>query len=962
MFPISARRWLVYVCLGLAVLGMAVGAARAEAETAPAAGPTAGTTAAQGGAAAAECGMPGGLKSVSGHNLFTGQQEEWLGEQMEKQIRSDFNVIDDPDGYLQKVADRLQAQMPSASNIHFHFLIIDAPELNSFGLVGGRIFIHRRMIGFVQSEDELAALLGHEMGHMVDHHIVLRITDYMRQLGVTTLGNRDDVLQHWKDLQDNIAKVKHRNDEQREAEEQVIADRIAFYALTRAGYDPEKGVEFFDRLLQTKGKPGNVWTDLFGTTNPNGKRLREMLKSERPLAHSCIAVRAGDASRFTEWRKSVIEATKLAGRAKSDLPGLVRKVALKDPMRADLYNVEFSPDGKHLLAQDESSIFVAQREPLENLFRIDAFDAHAAHFSPDSRSVVFYDKELRVEKWDVAGKQRSSVQQLNIPACFQAELSPSGAYLACVDESFHFRLVDVASNTLLTERKEFYYFTHFLDAYRFYLALFSGEKLRIFDMKFTPDEHYFMAGHGSAFLAYDLERKAEASVSWRVRELGHITFAFPAPDEIVGLRYDGRNDVKLVRLRFPNGDKLDEFKAQADGWLSSSGSRDALLMRPAASYPVAIVDLKARQITQAFKSPAFAVYGSVYAGEQNSGEVGIFNTADSKMQGKLKLPESYLGRARTSAFSADGKWLAVSEGSRGSLWKLESGDRVFLARGFDGALFEGDQLITKFAKDPPNASRVFQFDLGGNTNKKLYDLTAGPFDNNRSWQWGKLLVTLQPEKDKQEMGGGGTTILQVRDVHDDKLLWDRHLHHGLPRLFYSPSAITLLIWDWAGIKEAAQGDEALTARLSHVENKDTSYLLQAFEPETGKLLGSVLVDTGKLSFRVSGGQTVGDRMFVSDEGNNRTLVYSLKSGVQKGTLVGHPVTASANGDKLLVQNESGAADLYDTTTLQSLAHFNFPARIVDADFAADGSLYVLTADQNVYQLNPAAGTQKVASQ
>ena len=64
---------------------------------------------AQANSAPSECGLPGGLLSTSGHNLFTGQQEEWLGEVMEKELRSEFNVIDDPDNYLQKVADRLQA-------------------------------------------------------------------------------------------------------------------------------------------------------------------------------------------------------------------------------------------------------------------------------------------------------------------------------------------------------------------------------------------------------------------------------------------------------------------------------------------------------------------------------------------------------------------------------------------------------------------------------------------------------------------------------------------------------------------------------------------------------------------------------------------------------------------------------------------------------------------------------------
>lgn len=908
--------------------------------------------------AAGACSMPEGLKSVSGHNLFTEQQEEWLGEVMDKEIRSEFNVIDDADNYLQKVADRLQAQLPPSST-HYRFVIIDSPELNSFGLVGGRIFIHRRIIAFAQNEDELAAILGHEMGHMVDHHVVLRFSDFFRQMGVSSLGDRADVLQHWKDLEDNARKIKHMSDEKREAEEQVIADRIAFYALVRAGYDPEKGIAFFDRLFQTKGKPGNFWSEFFGTTNPNGKRLREMLKAERPLAQNCIAKRPPEAGEFAAWQKAIIASTKSATLAKAELPGLMRKVTLQSQLRSDLFGIEFSPDGKYFLSQDQSSIFVASREPLANLFRIDAFDAHTARFSPDSRSVVFYDKELRVEKWDVASGKRTSIHQLTIPECFQSELSPNGDYLGCIDEDFGLKLVDVATNTVLLDRKRFYVFTDYFSFYQYYFARLAGENIRIFDMKFSPDDRYFIAGHRDSFAAYDLTQRTEAKLSWRIHEVSRISFAFAGPDEFDGLRYVGENDMRLVRLKFPSGEKLEEFKVQADGWLSNSQNRDAMLMRPAAAYPVGIIDLNPKKITQAFKSPAFAVYGGIYAGEQNSGEVALFSTADNKMIGKLKLPESLLGTARTSVFSSDGKWLAVSQGSRGSLWNLENGQRMFLAKGFNGAFFENNQLITEFAKDPPNPSRVFQFDLQSISNKKLFDVLDGTFLHGRSFQWDNLLVTIHPEKEKENLGTGHT-ILQVRDVHNNNVLWERRLHQGLPGLFYTPSAITMLIWDWGGIKEAAKEDESISTRLAKLENKDTSYLLEAFEPKTGKLLGSVLVDTGKLSFRVSAGFAAGDKMFVLDETNHRTLLYSLKTGAQQGSFIGHPVAQSPTGDRVLIENENGIADLYDTATLQSAEHFSFPSRIVDADFAGNGSLYVLTADQNVYQLNVNKEQQRAA--
>ena len=136
---------------------------------------------------------------------------------------------------------------------------------------------------------------------------------------------------------------------------------------------------------------------------------------------------------FAKWQEDVIASKRAAVR--EELPGLISKVALQQPLRGDISRVEFSPDGKYLLAQDESSVFVLTREPLANVFRIDALDAHTAQFSPDSNSVVFYDKELRVEKWEIATQQRTSLHALTVPDCYQSSLSPSGEYMACVEIS-----------------------------------------------------------------------------------------------------------------------------------------------------------------------------------------------------------------------------------------------------------------------------------------------------------------------------------------------------------------------------------------------------------------------------------------------------------------------------------------------------------------------------------------------
>jgi hypothetical protein len=47
--------------------------------------------------------------------------------------------------------------------------------------------------------------------------------------------------------------------------------------------------------------------------------------------------------------------------------------------------------------------------------------------------------------------------------------------------------------------------------------------------------------------------------------------------------------------------------------------------------------------------------------------------------------------------------------------------------------------------------------------------------------------------------------------------------------------------------------------------------------------------------------------------------------------------------------------------MRSLNHYQFPARLVDADFMKDGSLLVLTSDQNVYQIDPKSQKNVVAA-
>ena len=118
--------------------------------------------------------------------------------------------------------------------------------------------------------------------------------------------------------------------------------------------------------------------------------------------------------------------------------------------------MRFSPDGKYLLAQDDSGINVLTREPFAPVFRIEAPEARPAQFTPDSKQVVFHNAALRVESWDVATRKASAVHEMYVRVgCMQTELASDANTLACLDTTYALVLYDVASGAQLFQKKDF---------------------------------------------------------------------------------------------------------------------------------------------------------------------------------------------------------------------------------------------------------------------------------------------------------------------------------------------------------------------------------------------------------------------------------------------------------------------------------------------------------------------------
>ncbi len=134
---------------------------------------------------------------IPGFNVFTVDDDKQLGRDLAKEIEKDpetYPVLD-PDEYaeaydhLERIRDRIldSGEVEYADEFKWKLHIIDDDEtLNAFAAPGGYIYVYTGLIHFLESEDEFAGVLGHEIAHADKRHSSQQLT---RAFGVITLLN-----------------------------------------------------------------------------------------------------------------------------------------------------------------------------------------------------------------------------------------------------------------------------------------------------------------------------------------------------------------------------------------------------------------------------------------------------------------------------------------------------------------------------------------------------------------------------------------------------------------------------------------------------------------------------------------------------------------------------------------------------------------------------------------------------
>jgi len=373
-----------------------------------------------------------------------------------------------------------------------------------------------------------------------------------------------------------------------------------------------------------------------------------------------------------------------------------------------------------------------------------------------------------------------------------------------------------------------------------------------------------------------------------------------------------------------------------------------LLIRPISNYALGVMDLSTKKIFMANKQSAFDIYDQMFVSERTNGELGLYGLEKSEMLAKVVLPRNPLGRLRVATLSPDLKWLALSERTRGAVWNLAKGERPYLVRGFRGGYFADDgAFYADFPKLAPAERSVARLDLTSR------DVVAGAeIKDARATQQGPFMLVTKPAK--KDGGFDENVIMEVRDVRTSVPLWSRPFPKEAPRVWVDPQARTMVL-SWLVSASAAQAeiksDPRLTNRLATMKEREGDYFLQVVDARTGKAIGRLLIETGKGSFRISRVFAAGEWVVISDT-QNRTLVYSLSTGEQKGKVFGGKAAVSSANPLLCIENESGQLILYDLGSMEERDRFRFSSPVSLAHFSPDGkSLFVLTARQTVYLLD-----------
>lgn len=208
-------------------------------------------------------------------------------EAHEEMMRSGLKLVSDPK--LQERVETIGKKIAAYVNTHpldatygainktpydYHFFIVDDPDINAFSLPGGYIYVNKGLLNSVESDDELAGVLGHEIIHAAHHHVAKLQHEQSKVNTQMALGLLAAVLAHipTQDMANamtgiQLIALQKVNGYGQNAEQD--ADHGGVIAMEKSGYNPVGMLTFMERLARDERSRPDVEQGIFRTHPPS---------------------------------------------------------------------------------------------------------------------------------------------------------------------------------------------------------------------------------------------------------------------------------------------------------------------------------------------------------------------------------------------------------------------------------------------------------------------------------------------------------------------------------------------------------------------------------------------------------------------------------------------------------------------------------------------------------------------
>lgn len=309
-------------------------------------------------------------------------QERELGRQFSREARAKLPLIDDVEvvAYVEAMGGRLVDTLGDQP-FQYEFSVVRDGNINAFAVPGGYIYVHTGLLTQVQSEDELAGVLGHEVAHVHAHHLA-RQQEATRFLNYTTLlGMLLSVVQPAIGAGALAAQAAVQLEYRREFERE--ADYLGARTMQAAGYEPIGMLDFFKRLRERQAVAVAAGIPPYLMTHPlSDERLTNL---EAVLRQRQWDARARRPASFELRRVQLLAA--LASASKEEVVRTYARAAAATPQDGEaryLHGLALLGVGRHdaavaeLLEAGEQGMFV-ERELGRARFAQRRFEAAKEH-------------------------------------------------------------------------------------------------------------------------------------------------------------------------------------------------------------------------------------------------------------------------------------------------------------------------------------------------------------------------------------------------------------------------------------------------------------------------------------------------------------------------------------------------------------------------------------------------------